>query len=418
MATVISSSSGSSSVTFKATSHHLDSIPIIDSYVNNADFASNRLVAGNAKFRTTFQFGHARSSFNDIPLSLVSKKIINDHIAKLSDDSFKGRNSPSADLDRAAGYISEVAAAYGLRGLGRGGKSEFLQPFSIYSRYANMNKLPLTSKNMGKPGNKGNYGPELFEFAIHGTELARLQSVVGAKPNDKYHSWGKANNVVAVLEGSDPKLKDEYVIVSAHYDHIGERSRGSDKIYNGADDNASGTAALLGMLPALAKMKSKGKGPKRSIVFIWTAAEEKGLIGADYYAKNPLHPMEKTVAAINVDMIARQSVDQISICTKDSNGSQNFLHSYAADAGKTVGFSRVDHDIDEYLRRQDGWIWTRAGIPTAFLFEGFDEHGRLNPDYHGVDDEIDKILKENGGVKAERTAQMALIMLMKAANRN
>lgn len=259
-------------------------------------------------------------------------------------------------------------------------------------------------------------GPKLFEYAIHGTELARLRSQKLIGKGDDYYSWGKVNNVVAVLEGSDPKLKNEYVIVSAHYDHIGEKSWGTDRIYNGADDNASGSAALLGMLPALAKMKASGKGPKRSIIFIWTAAEEKGLVGADYYAKNPLHPLDKTVAAINVDMIARQSVDQISVCTKSKDGSQNYLREIATAAGEKVGFTSVDHDIDGYLSRQDGWIWTRAGIPTAFLFEGFDERGRLNPDYHGVDDELDKILEENGGKKAERTARMALLMLMKAAN--
>ncbi len=402
MSDAINGASKSSTSAFKVDSHTMNSVKEGETLSQKRD----SYVAG-VRDALDLMMLSARGIFTpSIPIQMVKREVINAHIAELSDDKLKGRDSPSHGLDRAANYIIGVVKKYGLKGISTGrDEAKFLQPFDLYRQNTNFEKFPISR----------DYGVDLFEFAIHGIELARLQSMAGKKLDGDYRSLGQSNNIVALLEGSDPELKDEYVIVSAHYDHLGEKTWGSDKIYNGADDNASGSAALLGILPALAELKSKGRGPKRSILFIWTAAEEKGLIGADYYSKNPLHPMKKTVAAINVDMIARESLGQISVCTKERDGSQNFFREYASAIGKDLGFTSVDHDIDPYLRRQDGWIWTRAGIPTIFLFEGFDEDGRLNPDYHGVDDEMDKILKENGGAKAERTARMALLLLMKVA---
>jgi Zn-dependent M28 family amino/carboxypeptidase len=114
-----------------------------------------------------------------------------------------------------------------------------------------------------------------------------------------------SHNVVAKLEGSDPKLKDEYVIYTAHWDHEGvdpDESHGSlhDRIYHGALDNASGTAALLELANAYMHL---GERPKRSILFISTTAEEQGLLGAKYYAAKPLYPLSKTLADINIDVI-------------------------------------------------------------------------------------------------------------------
>src|SRR5437660_11255759 len=110
-----------------------------------------------------------------------------------------------------------------------------------------------------------------------------------------------SQNVIAKIEGSDPNLKNEYVIYTAHWDHLGKDDKlPGDKIYNGAIDNASGVATLLEWAEAFTKLQTP---PKRSIIFIAVTAEEKGLLGSKYYAEHPLYPLEKTLADINVDVI-------------------------------------------------------------------------------------------------------------------
>ena len=110
-------------------------------------------------------------------------------------------------------------------------------------------------------------------------------------------------NVVGVFEGSDPVLKNEYVALGAHYDHVGVGAAvNGDTVYNGADDDGSGTSALLAMAEALAKAKAR---PKRSALFVWHAAEEKGLLGSRYFTAYPPLPLENIVTQINIDMIGR-----------------------------------------------------------------------------------------------------------------
>src|SRR5690606_17003848 len=115
----------------------------------------------------------------------------------------------------------------------------------------------------------------------------------------------RTENVVAYVEGVDPDLKDEYVVVAAHLDHVGVNPLlPDDQIFNGADDNASGTAALLEMAEAFMEARRLGFGPRRSIVFLHFTAEEKGLLGSRYYTDvDPLFPLDRTVAMINMDMI-------------------------------------------------------------------------------------------------------------------
>lgn len=349
-----------------------------------------------------------------VPLDMITAESVLTHVAELSDDRYEGRDSPSKGLDMAAAYIRNVASAHGLIGANRTNSDPFMQPFKVYGMMP-LARFQETFRPFYNAYSPQIYGPKLFEHAIHEKELRRR---FGARAETRrYFEWGDAANVVGVLEGSDSVLKNEYVIVSAHYDHIGTRRSGADRIYNGADDNASGASALLSMLPALEKMKGEGKGPKRSIIFIWTAAEEKGLVGADFYRKNPLRPLDKTKAAINIDMIGRLSPDQLSVIDVDRQGNNNLFHTMHDEASRVAGVQKINHDVDEYIDRQDGGIWLNAQIPTMFMFEGFNPQGRLNPDYHGVDDEVDKIRSENGGVKLSRAARFALLMLVAAANR-
>ena len=158
-----------------------------------------------------------------------------------------------------------------------------------------------------------------------------------------------SSNVIGYIEGSDPVLKNECVIYTAHYDHVGKNSSGN--IFNGANDNASGSVGLLNVARAFTSLKKK---PPRSIVFLWTTGEEEGLHGSTYYVDNPLFPLEKTVADINFDMIGRSRRETdagaslsggIDITGRDtikiiSGGDTPGFVDIAKEACATVGYSR------------------------------------------------------------------------------
>ena len=115
----------------------------------------------------------------------------------------------------------------------------------------------------------------------------------------------RAENVLGFLEGSDPKLKEEILVVTGHYDHIGLTTSGTDKVNNGADDDGSGTTGVLMIAEAFAKAKKAGKGPKRSVLFMTVVGEEKGLLGSEWYSEHPVFPLANTIADLNTDMIGR-----------------------------------------------------------------------------------------------------------------
>lgn len=198
-------------------------------------------------------------------------------------------------------------------------------------------------------------------------------------------------NVLGLLEGTTQK--DEVVVVSGHYDHDGILPDGT--FFPGADDNASGTTGVLELAKAFAQAKKDGHGPKRSILFIGLAAEEKGLLGSDYYVEHPLLPLDKTVACINIDMIGR-------IDNKHLNGDHNYIHVIGVNklstdlkpivenANKNVNIN-LDYDYDhpdEPMRlyyRSDHYNFAKKGIPSLFFFSG------LHPHYHTPEDTVDKI---------------------------
>jgi Zn-dependent M28 family amino/carboxypeptidase len=175
-----------------------------------------------------------------------------------------------------------------------------------------------------------------------------------------------SNNVVAKIEGSDPKLKNEYVIYSAHWDHLGidERLPGerSKQIYHGALDNASGVAALLELAKAY---KALPKAPKRSILFVATTAEERGLLGAKYYASNPLYSLKNTVANINIDGInAFGRTAQIENVTSGHSSIDGLLAKYARTQGRAM-----ENDSRPELGsfyRADQLEFARAGVPVLY----------------------------------------------------
>ncbi|NGZ82970.1 M20/M25/M40 family metallo-hydrolase [Duganella aceris] len=220
-----------------------------------------------------------------------------------------------------------------------------------------------------------------------------------------------SNNVVAKIEGSDPKLKNEYVIYSAHWDHLGidERLPGerSKQIYHGALDNASGVAALLELAKAY---KALTKAPKRSILFLATTAEERGLLGAKYYAANPLYPLKNTVANINIDGInAFGRTAQIENVTSGHSSIDGLLAKYA----KTQGRAMENDSRPELgsFYRADQLEFARAGVPVLYTkarsryLDKPDTYARevvdnyFTHDYHQTTDNVRANWDFSGGVQ-------------------
>lgn len=191
-----------------------------------------------------------------------------------------------------------------------------------------------------------------------------------------------AENVAAFWEGSDPELSKEVIVLTAHYDHLGTSSSG--KIYNGSDDNASGTVGLMALAEAIAK-----SNPKRSILLLWVSGEEKGLLGSEAwvrdYQKNPWLPNGgKLVANINMDMISRNDPTQFSITPSPRHKRHNIIVKTATALAAQEGFTKINN-ADRYYARSDQYNFAEIlGIPVAFLT--VDEH----EDYHQSTDDPEK----------------------------
>ena len=225
----------------------------------------------------------------------------------------------------------------------------------------------------------------------------------------------KANNVLGYIEGSDEKLKNELVVVTAHYDHLGKKG---DDIFHGADDDGSGTSAVLEIAEAFATAQRMGNGSRRSVLCILVTGEEKGLLGSQYYVNHPIFPLEKTVADVNIDMVGR--VDEAH--EKDANyiyviGSDKLsqdLHDINETANKTNTRLNLDYkyndeaDPNRYYYRSDHYNFAVKGIPAIFYFNG------THADYHKKTDTIEKI---NFDALANR-AKLAFFTAWELANRN
>jgi hypothetical protein len=220
----------------------------------------------------------------------------------------------------------------------------------------------------------------------------------------------RLRNVIGLLRGSDPKLKDTYVLVTAHYDHEGVRPGGAgDRIFNGANDDGSGTVSVIELAAALATSRPR---PKRSIVFMTVFGEEKGLLGSRYYGRHPIFPIEKTVADINLEQVGRTDSaegPQLSNATLTGFDFTDLSETFRA-AGKQTGVTLYKHEknSDAYFGRSDNQALADQGVPAHTLCVAFDY-----PDYHGAGDHWDKIDYEN---MAKVNRMIALALLMIASN--
>jgi hypothetical protein len=221
-------------------------------------------------------------------------------------------------------------------------------------------------------------------------------------------------NVVGLIEGSDPTLKAEVIGVGSHLDHLGVVN---GVTYWGADDDGSGSAALIQVAAAIAANPVK---PKRSILFMAFAAEEMGLVGSGYYADNPIFPHDKMIAELQMDMVGRdsdgvQNGDPNRVDKKEENvdtmrlvGSKRIsteLDKTIQDLNKHIGF-KFKYDAEDVYTRSDHYNFAKHGIPVAFLFDGF------HPDYHQPTDTIEKI----NFTKLTSAAKLFYLTAMKLAN--
>jgi Zn-dependent M28 family amino/carboxypeptidase len=206
-----------------------------------------------------------------------------------------------------------------------------------------------------------------------------------------------SNNVIGKLEGADPTLKNEYVIYTAHWDHLGRDPKlAGDQIFNGALDNASGTAAMLEIAEAFTKLATP---PKRSILFLAVTAEEKGLLGAKYYAENPLYPLNKTLANINMDGVNQWGrTTDITMVGDDNSTLIDLLREAAAAQRREV---KPDPESEKgFYYRSDHFEFAKQGVPALYTDSGVNYEGKdaefskqkrdeyTSKDYHKVSDEI------------------------------
>ena len=279
----------------------------------------------------------------------ITESGIHGRIAAVADDSMRGRATPGPELDRMAAYAVQTFSDLGLR---PGPATGFIQLWSSPA--------------------------------------------------------GPAPNAVAVLDGGDPALKEEYVLFVAHMDHIGTASGSlgcvaadADSICNGADDNGSGVAAVLELARAYDGLRAR---PRRSMIFVLVSGEEEGLLGSRYFVAHPAVPLAQVVAAINFDMIGRNARDSIMVIGMDRS-SLGALTTEVSQAHAELGMRPVP--IPWPLGGSDHLPFDSSGVPTLWFFAG------LHPDFHRPSDSVEKIDAE----KEARIVRLAFYIGLEIANR-
>jgi hypothetical protein len=264
-------------------------------------------------------------------VEVISTARAKGHEAFLAGPKCEGRASGEVGCERAAEYLAGKLRDAGVEPLGEGGT--FAQPFPVRTG-------PF-------PGQGGR----------------------GAEPRD-----GTTANVVGVLRGGDEGLTREAIVLGAHYDHIGWRDLRKGKIFFGADDNASGTTAILMIAEAMAAASAR---PRRSVVFVFFSAEERGLFGSKHYVGSPAWPIADTVAMVNLDMVGRNEPERMDVY---GNRSSPELDAANARLEKSSGF-RFTFKGGSVFAASDHYPFYERGIPVLFFNSG------LHKDYHALDDE-------------------------------
>ncbi|MBL4744977.1 MAG: M28 family peptidase [Flavobacteriaceae bacterium] len=278
------------------------------------------------------------TSSNKVFASSITITDLKNHLNKIASDEFEGRKTGTEGQKKAANYIRD-----------------------FYS-----------TNNILSPLSNGTYFQPIPKDFFRG------------------RSDDDSENVLAFIEGTDKK--EEIIVISAHYDHLGVRGR---KIYNGADDDGSGTVAIMEIAQAFKIAVSKGKGPRRSLLFLHVTGEEIGLFGSKYYVQNPIFPLKNTVTNLNIDMIGR--VDDAHKTTPNfvyvigSGKLSKELKSVSEYVNKKYTHLSLDYKFDapedpnRFYYRSDHYNFAKNGIPIIFYFNG------THKDYHRESDTVDKI---------------------------
>lgn len=253
----------------------------------------------------------------------------------------------------------------------------------------------MEGRNTGEPGQK--------KAVAYLRDYYKSQNIPSGTKDDSYfqivpetyfrkNSGLKASeNVLAFIEGSE--MPEEVLVISAHLDHVGMDKDGN--VYNGADDDGSGTVALLEIAEAFKKAKDAGVGPKRSILLLHVTGEEKGLYGSKYYTEHPVYPLENTIANLNIDMIGRNDDDHINdndyVYLIGSKMLSQELHEVSAAINKKYFNMNLDYrydapnDPNKFYYRSDHYNFAKNNVPVIFYFNG------VHQDYHRITDTPDKI---------------------------
>lgn len=298
-------------------------------------------------------------------LDSISAQSLRGRLSFLASDALEGRDTPSRGLTIASEYI---ASQFRRAGLEPGGDTP-----GSYFQHA---EIELTKK------------AEKRKITRH----ARVRNVIG------------------ILRGSDPALRNECVILSAHYDHLGRKPPGpGDRIYNGANDDGSGTVSVIEIADALAKLHPH---PRRSVLFIAFAGEEKGLLGSRYYAKHPAWPLSTTIADVNLEQLGRTDAkdgEQKGTATLTGFGFSTIADTLRK-AGEETGIRVYDSEPNSarFFTRSDNLPLAEAGVPANTVAVAY-----MYPDYHNVGDEWRKI---DYGNLAHVDRMLALAVTMLADN--
>src|SRR5207253_696454 len=389
--------------------------------------------------------------------NLITAEGVRHHIGVLADDSMLGRATPSPQLEQVAQYVAEQFRRSGLKPAGDTG---YLQRYTVTQRVVDtqvsviriagaapatlkpgsdvylLRFTPLPTRELSGPvvlftGTPDSANPLAGAVVIGDATAAatlgidpaalragtgrwtarRLPATVTYLVKERELARASAPNVIGVLEGSDPKLKSEYVFFTGHMDHIGTPgagegcvAKGADSICNGAGDDASGTTAVLQAAEAFSKLAPH---PKRSLAFMTVSGEERGLWGSQFFSEHPTVPLANVVADLNSDMVGRNWKDTIVVIGKEHSNLGATLNRVAA-AHPELRMTPID-DIwpqERFYFRSDHYNFARKGVPILFFFNG------THPDYHQVGDSPDKIDAE----KASRIVKLVFYLGLDVAN--
>jgi hypothetical protein len=309
----------------------------------------------------------------------------------------------------ASGLVNMVAGTVGSKMISLKDKADFSPPLQLafITRHAADMLLKTTGYNLKNMQEKISSGGIPVSVELPDITASLKASVESTD--------FLSHNVVGMIEGSDPVLKNECIIYTAHFDHEGVNNKG--EAYNGADDNASGSMALLEVAHAFMNLKKK---PLRTIVFAWVNGEEKGLLGSQYYADNPVIPMEKTLLNINLDMVGRSKMPSdtgkfmgfdltitqpgeiLAYTAHESTELLKMLTSSAQSAGVKV----IDMGTDLKIGSSDHASFVAKGVPAFLFISG------IHSDLHTIRDDVEKIDFD----KMEKVSKMVFLLGYKVAN--